>query len=251
MTHEFELSEQIGLAATPEQVWDAIATGPGIDSWFMGRSEIEAREGGRGRTDMGGFVVESTVTACDPRKRFAYRGDPAPDGAFHAFEYLIEAREGGSTVLRFVHSGFLGDDWEAEYDALRKGDPMYLHKLAQYVRYFPGRYGAPISGFAGQRSDKERVWELYRAGLGLTDPVAVGDRVHLTPGGLTALDGEVTYVSEDFLGVRAADGFYSFIHGYQGALVIGHHVYGEPGQPAPDVKALQGAWQTWLAATFA
>ena len=29
-----------------------------------------------------------------------------------AFEYLIEGRDGGSTVLRLVHSGMLGDDWE-------------------------------------------------------------------------------------------------------------------------------------------
>ncbi len=251
MMHEFELSEQIELAATPQQVWDAIATGPGIDSWFMGRNELEAREGGRGRMDMGGFVAESTVTACEPLKHLAYRGDPEPDGTFHAFEYLIEAREGGSTVLRFVHSGFLGDDWEAEYDALRKGDPMYLHKLAQYVRYFSGRHGAPISGFAGLRPDKERVWELYRAGLGLAGPVAIGDRVHLTPAGLAPLDGEVTYLNEDFLAVRTADALYGFIHGYKGGLVIGHHIYGAPGQAAPDVKDLQEAWQGWLAETFA
>jgi uncharacterized protein YndB with AHSA1/START domain len=251
MTHEFELSEQIELAATAQQVWDAIATGPGIDSWFMGRNEIEAREGGRGRMDMGGFVIESTVTACEPLKRFAYRGDPAPDGSFHAFEYLIEARDGASTVLRFVHSGFLGDDWEAEYDGLRKGDPMYLHKLAQYLKHFPGRLGAAISAFVGQRPDKDRVWELYRGALGLTGPVQVGELVHLTPSGLAPLDGEVDYVSEDFFGVRTADALYRFIHGYQGALVIGHQVYGEPGEPAPDVKDLQDAWQTWLAAVFA
>ena len=35
-------------------------------------------------------------------------------------------------MLRLVNSGFLaGDDWEAEYDALRKGDPMYLRSLAR------------------------------------------------------------------------------------------------------------------------
>ena len=35
--------------ATPEEVWQAIATGPGIDSWFMGRNEVEPGEGGRPR----------------------------------------------------------------------------------------------------------------------------------------------------------------------------------------------------------
>jgi uncharacterized protein YndB with AHSA1/START domain len=33
---EFEVREAIELEATPQQVWEAIATGPGLDSWFMG-----------------------------------------------------------------------------------------------------------------------------------------------------------------------------------------------------------------------
>lgn len=43
MGHPFEIELEEHLPATPEQVWDAIATGPGVDSWFMGRNEIEAR----------------------------------------------------------------------------------------------------------------------------------------------------------------------------------------------------------------
>ena len=54
MTHPFEVSQEIELDATPEQVWEAIATGPGIDSWFMGRNEIEPREGGRAGPDHAG-----------------------------------------------------------------------------------------------------------------------------------------------------------------------------------------------------
>ncbi|WP_344594066.1 hypothetical protein [Actinomadura vinacea] len=29
------------------EVWAAITTGPGADSWFMGRNETETPEGGR------------------------------------------------------------------------------------------------------------------------------------------------------------------------------------------------------------
>jgi hypothetical protein len=36
MGHKFEGGTQAELDATPEQVWEAIATGPDIDSWFMG-----------------------------------------------------------------------------------------------------------------------------------------------------------------------------------------------------------------------
>jgi hypothetical protein len=51
-THEFEIRDELTLAATPEQVWDAIATGPGIDSWFMGHTEIEPGKGGTNRLAM-------------------------------------------------------------------------------------------------------------------------------------------------------------------------------------------------------
>jgi hypothetical protein len=46
MAHEFELHKEIELDATPEQVWEAIATGPGIDSWFMDRNQVEPCQGG-------------------------------------------------------------------------------------------------------------------------------------------------------------------------------------------------------------
>lgn len=38
MAHPLELKHEIEVYA-PEEVWDAIATGPGMDSWFMGRNE--------------------------------------------------------------------------------------------------------------------------------------------------------------------------------------------------------------------
>jgi hypothetical protein len=202
--------------------------------------------------DVGAFTLDSTITAWDPPKHFAFKGDPAPDGAFHAFEYLIEGRDGGSTVLRFVHSGFIpGDDWESEYDSLRKGDPIYLQKLAQYVKYFPGRYAAPIGGFGGQIADKDAAWRLIHNGLGLAGAVSVGERVHLTPAGLPPLDGVVSFVNEDFLGVRTDDAIYVFINGFEGAVAVGHHIFGEPGGPAPEVKDAAQAWQAWLSGLFA
>jgi hypothetical protein len=65
-----------------------------------------------------------------------------------AFEYIIEGREGGSTVIRFVHNGFPPDDeWETEYEALQTGDPAYLQKLAEYLTYFHGRTAMPVSAY--------------------------------------------------------------------------------------------------------
>src|SRR5256885_2303493 len=81
MSHEFEVREEIVLAATPDQVWDAIATGPGVDSWFIGRSEIEPGVGGTVHNDCAGFETESTITPWEPGKRLAMRSEPGPAGA--------------------------------------------------------------------------------------------------------------------------------------------------------------------------
>ncbi len=63
MAHAFEIAQDIEVDATPEQVWEAIATGPGLDSWFLGHSEIEPRQGGT----VAGASVTSRSTRRSPR----------------------------------------------------------------------------------------------------------------------------------------------------------------------------------------
>jgi uncharacterized protein YndB with AHSA1/START domain len=247
MTHEFELRNEIDLDATPEQVWDAIATGPGIDSWFMGRNEIEPREGGTGRFTIGGQTSTSTVTAWEPLRRLAYRSGEGEDGTFMAVEYLLEGRGQSSTVLRLVQSGVLGDDWESEYEALTAGWDMYLFTLAQYLHYFPQRAAtAAVSAMRPQAGDSEQVWAVLKRELGLAEAVAEGDRVRLTPAGLPAMEGVVDYAGlPTFLGVRTPDGLYRFIHSGSArgnVVVLGHHVFSAD----VDEKTTEHAWQTWL-----
>ena len=249
MTHPFELHEEITLDATPEQVWAAIATGPGIDSWFMGHSEIEPREGGRGSMSLGGFVQGSTITGWDEGKRFALRSDTNPDATFMAFEYLIEGRDGGSTVLRFVHSGLLGDDWEAEYDGLSTGDRMYLLKLATYVANFAGRTSTHNMFLVGPLvADKAAAFAGFAQAFGLAGDVAEGAKTTVAVDGLAPTDGVVAFANvPTYLGVRTADGMYSLIHGYNDAVVVEYHAFNDD----VDIQAIEHAWQTWLATAFA
>jgi uncharacterized protein YndB with AHSA1/START domain len=240
MTHPFELSEEIDLDATPEAVWAAIATGPGIDSWFMGHNEVAGREGGRNQMGLLGFTNESTTTVWEPHQRYAYRTDEAPDGTFMAFEFLIEGRAGGSTVLRYVHSGMLGDDWEAEYDGLRKGTRMYLLKLAAYLRHFPGRTATYTMFLPGpQVADAKTVWTAFTEAFTVN-----GDRARLQIDGLPPVDGTVDFASEPvYLGVRTVNGIYSLIHGYQDTVVVEYHDF----SGNADTQAIESAWQAWLA----
>jgi pimeloyl-ACP methyl ester carboxylesterase/uncharacterized protein YndB with AHSA1/START domain len=247
MPHEFELRKEIILDATPEQVWEAIATGQGIDAWFMGRNQVEPREGGRTSMTIGDQTEEAVVTAWDPPKRFAYRGEsPGVAAVFMAFEWLIEGRDDGTTVLRLVQSGMLGDDWETEYDALAKGWGLYLHQLAQYLRYFRGRTATPIMAMRPGPGDADQAWAAINGGLGLSGAVTEGERVRLAPAGLPPVEGVVDYVSPEAWGVRADDGLYRFIRGFDGTVAVGHHLF------ADDVDAgeAERAWDSWLGGLF-
>ena len=245
MPRKFELRKEITLQATPEQVWEAIATGPGIDAWFMGRNQVEPREGGGTAMTIGGHTEEGVVTAWEPGRRFAHQGGEPGSAGFMAFEWLIEGRDDGTCVLRLVQSGILGDDWETEYDALGKGWDMYLHQLVQYLAFFRGRTATPVTVMLPGAGDPGEVWPRLHDGLGLEGPPAEGDKVRLTPDGLDPIEGVVDYVSPEALGVRGEDGLYRFVHSGPvrgNVVVLGHHLYADDA----DAEGAERAWQAWL-----
>ncbi|MEU1879964.1 SRPBCC domain-containing protein [Streptosporangium sp. NPDC020072] len=250
MGHEFEVRRQVELAADPEEVWQAIATGPGVDSWFMGRSRIEPRQGGSTRLTVGGAVEEATITSWEPPGRFAYRTGRGEDGTFMAFEWLVEGRDRGSTVLRLVHEGFLEGDWESEYEAMQSGWDMYLHTLAAYLRHFPGLRGTPVSALKVGAAGPERAWAALTGALGLPATAAVGEPVSVAPEGLAPIEGVLDYADPfSCLGVRTGDALYRFLHSGErrgDAVFLAHHVYsGGAGE-----QELGRAWQAWLERLF-
>ncbi|MBO0874590.1 MAG: SRPBCC domain-containing protein [Pseudonocardia sp.] len=249
MAREFEIRKEIEINADPERIWEAIATGPGITSWFMPH-EVEPGEGGTVRLTVPGFEADSTITTWEPGKRLAYRGPTGDDGTVHAMEFLIEARDGGSTVLRLVHSGMLGDNWDDDFqDSTAHGWDMYLHTLAEYVTHFFGRPVVYINADGPAASAAEDGWSVLRAGLGLDGPVELGDEVRLTPDGLEPIEGVADYVGPEFLGVRTADAMYRF-HGL-GRLgipvAVGHHIFRDD----VDRARLDRDWASWTERLYA
>jgi uncharacterized protein YndB with AHSA1/START domain len=242
MGHAWEERDEAVVAASAEDVWAAIATGPGIDSWYMGRNEVEPGPAGSVTTDLGGFAMTGRVTAWDPPLRFGYRSD-GPGERFIAFEYLIEGRDQSSTVVRLVASGFLpGDDWEAEFEAMTIGGEMYFQTLAAYLDHFAGRFATPVNVTGPPVADWPAAWAALRAGLGLGGQPAVGDPVRVAAAGVPHLDGLVDFVNSHALGIRTANGLYRFIQGYFGSFVLGHHLFYDT-----DEKQASQAWKTWLA----
>ena len=241
MGKDFDLAHEIEVSATPEQAWQAVATGEGMDGWFMGRNEIEPREGGVIRTVTPTWSEEATVTTWDPPNRFAYRVAEKEDGAFMTFDYRIEEKEKGSTSIRWINSGRLGDNWEQEYEAMAEGDEAYFHKLGLYLTYFFGRKATPVETYGPEVHDRDKAMEIMRAGLGLSGPVEVDQKVRLTPEGLEPIEGVVEWVSPSFLGVRTDDAIYRFIWAFTGPLMVAHHIFKDV-----DEEKETEAWKAWL-----
>jgi uncharacterized protein YndB with AHSA1/START domain len=242
----FEISKDVEAPATPEQAWEAVATGPGLDSWFMGRNEIEPREGGVAKWSLGDFTMEGTVTAWDPPRHFQFRQPESPDGSYHQFDYRIEPKDGGRTGVRYTHTGRLTGDWEAEYEAMGEGDPAYIFKLVQYLTHFQGRFGVGVDAYGPNVPDEQRAMAAFREELGLGEQVAVGDKVQVSLEGIGPIDGVVDFLSPHFIGVLSDDAIYRFIHGFEGTTFAGHHRFA----PGTDKQEAERAWSAWLGRVF-
>ena len=243
MAHPFRIEVTAEVEATPEEVWEALTIGEQLDGWWIGApNEVEPRLGGKVRQSFGGEISESTITAWDPPHHFVDEGEPGPDGVMHALEFTLEGRS-GTTTIRLVHRGFLGDDWESEYDALSEGDPMYLHQLVQYIRFFRGRPVAVIEHFQPDIKDGPTAMAILRKAMGLGDAVAVGDPVRLEPAGIGPVAGSIDYVATATIGVRTDDALYRFAFiPMGGGIYMGHHIYRDD----VDVAAVTSAWAAWL-----
>jgi uncharacterized protein YndB with AHSA1/START domain len=243
MGKAWQQRDEAVVDATVEQVWDAIASGPGIDAWFMGRTTVKPGPTGTVNTDVGGFTMTSNVTEWERPHRFGYRND-GPGERFIAFEYLVEGRDQGTTVVRVVSSGFLpGDDWEAEFDAMRKGGEMYFRTMVAYLNHFAGRTGPIVNVSGPPVTDWGAAWTALRDALGVGQEPAVGDPVHVTVAGFGPVDGVVDFVNPDAIGVRTDDGLFRFIKGFVGSWVAAHHLF----RPADEAE-INVAWRAWLSA---
>jgi uncharacterized protein YndB with AHSA1/START domain len=117
------------VTATPEQVWDAIASADGISAWMV-PTRLDPQIGGALSFDVGTFWSHGIVTDYTPTRRFAYAepwpvADHMPTGNHDlssltpiATEFLVESTSGGSSVIRVVTSAYgSGADWETEFFA--------------------------------------------------------------------------------------------------------------------------------------
>lgn len=254
MTEENRSIElEIEVPGTPEEVWQAIATGPGISSWYVPH-QVEEREGGAAMAAFGPepeMQIPGRVAAWEPPRRIVFDGGEGVGGM--AFEWLVEARDGGTCVVRLVNSGFgSGDEWDAQYDAMTEGWQLFLLNLKLHMEHFAGQTATaclPLATWAGPR---DRAWQRLADGLGIPAAPGVGDRISVTADGTPPLAGEVVDADSwriallldepargtAFLAVEGA--------GETVEVSIWTYLYGPEGAEAAARD--EGTWRAWLQA---
>lgn len=150
MSDDRAIELEIEVPGTPEEVWEAIATGPGITAWFV-PTTVEGRAGGAITQDFGGPQMQVTgfVHAWEPPHRFAYGEGPEPTAGGMAFEFLVEAKDQSTCIVRLVNSGFgSGEDWDDQFDSTEKGWRIFLHILSLHLRLFAGQTAHRVQAMA-------------------------------------------------------------------------------------------------------
>ena len=242
---------EIEVAGTPDEVWAAIATGPGISSWYVPHT-VEERAGGAMLASFGpGMDAPGRVAEWKPPNRVVFDGGEGVGGL--AFEWMVEAREGGTCVVRLVNSGFgSGDDWDDQYDAMTEGWRLFLGNLQLHLEHFRGRTATASLPMAVWEAPPAEAWRELCRRLRLDTELAVGDHVDVQLADGLGLTGTVEHVgghSVSLLLVAPADGTAFIVAegaGDQTSVSIWSYLYGDDQQALAAREAT--GWSDWLRA---
>ena len=248
--HSVEVETEV--PGTPEEVWRAIATGPGISAWFV-PAKLEEREGGAIVLDFGpGMESKAVITAWDPVRRFVAEGDMGPGSPTVADEWTVEAKSGGTCRIRVVHSWFANtDDWDNQYEGVEQGWPAFFRILKIYLAHFRGQPSEVIPLMAMSSESKSAVWDKLLRSLGFAR-LAEGQRVE-TAHGAPRLAGIVERVvdkehEELFLRLEEPTSgvvhFFPVVTGGQVCLSVRLYLYGAQAKAMAAREA--PLWQAWI-----
>jgi uncharacterized protein YndB with AHSA1/START domain len=254
---------EVEVPGTPEEVWQAIATGPGISSWFV-PTEFEEKDGKPVAVTLNfgpGMESRSTITAWEPTRRFAAQGEGWGGSPPIADEWTVEARAGGTCVVRVVHSLFAEtDDWDNQLEGTEKGWPGFFRILRIYLTHFRGQRSAMMQWIAPAPGTVAEAWDTLTTAMGLQ---GVNEGEHWTsPAGVPTLSGVVEHfehgkpinhgpqnallrLTKPGPGV-ATLGAVNF--GGQSMVTLSFYLYGD--QAAGIVARETPLWEAWIQERF-
>ena len=243
---------EVEVAGTREEVWRAIATGPGISSWYVPHT-VEEREGGAATASFGPgpeMEVAGRVAAWEPPRRVVFDGGEGVGGL--AFEWLVETRDDGTCVVRLVNAGFgASEEYDAQYDGMAEGWKLFLLNLQLHLEHFAGQTATALLPMAMWAGPREQTWARLTDTLGIPTAPTVGERIEASGPDVPPLAGTVVVADWWRLAllldqpapgtaILAVEG-----DGDQVGVSIWSYLYGDAGVAAAERDG--PLWWQWLA----
>lgn len=249
---------EVEVPGTPQEVWQAIATGPGISSWFV-PAEFEVRDGKPVAVKLNfgpDMESRSVVTAWDPPRMWATQSDGwVPGSPPIANEWSVESRGGGICIVRIVQSLFAStDDWDNQLEGAEYGWPGFLRTLRIYLTHFRGQRSVAMKWMAPVAGTEAEAWEVLTAALGVKG-VSIGQR-WTAPAGVPSLGGVVEHFTQSPYDAllrldKPGPGVVSigaFNCGGPSMVALGFYLYGD--QAAATVAHETPLWEAWFQKRF-
>lgn len=249
------IEAEVEVPGTPEEVWKAIATGPGISSWFV-PSTVEERVGGEAKSNFGpGMESAGVVKVWNPPQKMEVETVEGPGKV--ASEWTVEVRSGGTCVVRIVHRWFADtDDWDQQFEQHGYGWISFFRILRLYLTHFSGEACSQIQLTGFGSTPKASLWNTLLERLGLMSP-AVGVRIASSSAapaltGLCEHVGDAAHPEELLLRLDSpAPGIahlFAMPMGEQVLLSMRFYLYGPTA--ASVVETVEPQWQAWIAQHF-
>lgn len=242
---------EVEVQGTPEEVWRAIATGPGISSWYVPHV-VEERTDGAAVARFGPgpeMEVDGRVAAWDPPRRIVFDGGEGVEGL--AFEWIVEARDESTCIVRLVNSGFGGGgEWDDHFDAMTDGWKIFMSNLQLHLLHFGGQSATASLPTAMWPGSCEAAWTELKQTVGVPEGVRSGDHIEVGTIGTPSISGtvvEATATRVSLLVDSPAPGT-AFIAaegmGDQAQVSVWAYLYGDDAERI--VERDQPAWQSVL-----
>jgi hypothetical protein len=197
----------------------------------------------------------ATIKLWDPPRRFEAETVEEPGAV--ATEWIVEARSGGTCVVRVVHRWFAStDDWDQQFEGHAHGWHDFFRLLRLYLTHFRGQSCSAFQLMGMAPEPKSKAWAALTDALGFTG-ASVGQRLDAAAGvplisGLVERVGEEAYPEELLLRLdKPAPGIahlFAMPMGGQVILSIRIYLYGD--KAAVTVVRDEPLWRAWIDARF-
>jgi uncharacterized protein YndB with AHSA1/START domain len=175
------IEQRIEIAASPDAVWQALTEADQLASWFPVDARVTPGAGGSIWVSWAGASsYESRISIWEPSKHLQLVDMDADLSAGRpvavAQDFYIEGK-GGSTVLRFVHSGFSPDaQWDEMFEMMQSGWRYFFFNLKHYLEHHAGtRRRMVFARVPVPRASSPDDWETVLRGLGIDPDASEGD----------------------------------------------------------------------------